>query len=91
VLVLRESELPGPDARDVRRALVVAEILSPSTAARDRGVKVETYLARGVEEVWLLDPATETVEIRRKGKGGGAGEGSRALPGFDPAAVFARG
>jgi Uma2 family endonuclease len=66
VLVLRESEIPGKDARDIDRAPVIAEILSPSTASRDRNVKVGKYLARGVEEVWLLDPRSETVEVHAR-------------------------
>jgi Uma2 family endonuclease len=63
VMVLRESEIPGADAKDIRKALVVAEVLSPSTAARDRNVKVAKYLEVGVGEVWLLDPKRETVEV----------------------------
>ena len=45
---------PAPD--------FIAEILSPSTAARDRGIKFEDYAAHGVGEYWLLDPETEVVE-----------------------------
>jgi Uma2 family endonuclease len=88
VLVLSESEIPAAGARDVRRALIVAEILSPSTAARDRAVKVAKYLAQGVEEVWLLDPRTETVEVHAAA--GVPVAESRVLPGFPFAAVFVR-
>lgn len=96
VLVMRESEIPGADAKDIRRALVVAEVLSPSTASRDRNVKVAKYLGQGVEEVWLLDPRKETVEVHSK-SGAGTASGaedipSRALPdlGLKAAAVFER-
>ena len=40
----------------------IAEILSPSTERRDRGVKFEDYAAHGVGEYWLLDPKAEVVE-----------------------------
>ncbi len=40
----------------------VVEVLSPSTAATDRGVKFEDYAAHGVAEYWLVDPEAETVE-----------------------------
>jgi Uma2 family endonuclease len=96
VLVMRESEIPGADARDIRRALVVAEVLSPSTASRDRNVKVAKYRAQGVGEVWLLDPRKESVEVHsRRGvrKASGAETiPSRALPRLQLAAakVFER-
>jgi Uma2 family endonuclease len=45
---------PAPD--------MVVEILSKSTAKRDRGVKFEDYAAHGVREYWLVDPRRQTVE-----------------------------
>jgi Uma2 family endonuclease len=75
----------------------VAEVLSPSTANRDRGVKIRLYAAAGVREAWLVDPDAETVEVidlttmtrRTFAKGGRAA--SAATPGFgiDVAALFA--
>ena len=44
----------------------VIEILSPSTAYRDRGVKFETYEKYGVSEYWLIDPELKFVEIYRQ-------------------------
>ncbi len=95
VLVMRESEIPGALAKDIRRALAIAEV-SPSTASRDRKVKVAKYLGQGVEEVWLLDPKKETVEVHSKA-GAGMASGretvpSRALPRLKLAAasVFER-
>ena len=35
---------------------LVIEILSASTAERDRGVKFHTYERAGVRELWLIDP-----------------------------------
>jgi Uma2 family endonuclease len=41
------------------------EVLSPSSAARDRTRKMHHYLRAGVRHVWLLDPATKTLEVYR--------------------------
>ncbi len=49
-----QMKYPAPD--------FIAEILSPSTAARDRGIKFEDYAAHGVGEYWLLDPEADIVE-----------------------------
>lgn len=43
----------------------VAEVLSPSTARIDRGVKLPVYAREGVGHAWLLDPAAQTVEVLR--------------------------
>jgi Uma2 family endonuclease len=40
----------------------IAEVLSPSTEERDRGVKFEDYAAHGVTEYWIIDPEAQTVE-----------------------------
>ncbi len=42
---------------------LVCEILSPSTAARDKLVKFSLYEKHGVREYWLIDPANEWIEI----------------------------
>ncbi len=41
----------------------VAEVLSPSTVKRDRGVKMEDYAGHGVAEYWIVDPEDEALEI----------------------------
>ena len=41
---------------------LIAEVLSPSTRALDRGPRMEVYRHAGVPHLWLLDPETETVE-----------------------------
>ncbi len=62
VLVLDEAcdremlEVPVP--------LLVIEVLSPSTARRDRDVKTDIYLRAGVREVWLVDPDSRSIEVR---------------------------
>jgi Uma2 family endonuclease len=42
---------------------LVVEILSRSTAARDRGLKFDLYAASGVREYWLADPDERTLEV----------------------------
>ncbi|PRY12115.1 Uma2 family endonuclease [Kineococcus rhizosphaerae] len=44
----------------VPTATIVVEIVSPDDASR---AKVPFYLARGVREVWLVDPEQRTVEV----------------------------
>ena len=39
------------------------EVLSPSTASRDRGVKLKLYERQGVEQYWIVDPETAVVEV----------------------------
>ena len=41
----------------------VAEVLSPSTAAWDQGVKLRDYADHEVGEYWVVDPENETVEV----------------------------
>ena len=48
---------------------LVIEILSPSTADKDRGIKRELYSRHGVREYWLIDPMAETVSIHRQQAG----------------------
>jgi Uma2 family endonuclease len=43
---------------------IVFEYLSRSTSVYDRTTKADTYLALGVRELWLVDPATATIEVR---------------------------
>ncbi|GHV43340.1 hypothetical protein AGMMS49546_24650 [Spirochaetia bacterium] len=42
---------------------LVVEILSPSTAHKDRFVKFHKYLEAGVREYWIVDPGAETVQV----------------------------
>jgi Uma2 family endonuclease len=77
---------PEPGMRSLEEALLVAEVLSPSTARRDRTVKTDLYLGAGVREVWLVDPDAQTVAIRTDAGTEAAGlddvARSRVLSGF---------
>ncbi len=48
---------------------LVIEILSPGSADRDRGVKMQNYARHGVREFWLVDPETRRFEFY-VGRGG---------------------
>lgn len=41
---------------------LVVEILSDATAARDRVLKLQTYLEAGVQYCWIVDPRVGTIE-----------------------------
>lgn len=43
----------------------LCEVLSPSTAALDRGAKLPVYAREGVRHVWLVDPEARTLEVLR--------------------------
>jgi len=42
---------------------LVVEILSPSTAKKDRGIKLKLYRRQGVAEYWIVDPDERIVEV----------------------------
>lgn len=44
---------------------LAVEVLSPSTEARDRGIKFLDYALHGVQEYWIIDAVAETVELHR--------------------------
>ena len=44
---------------------LAVEILSPSTAGRDRTLKRGLYAKHGVKEYWLVDPDAQTVTVLR--------------------------
>jgi Uma2 family endonuclease len=49
---------------------LVVEVLSPSTEARDRGIKLRRYAAAGVPHYWLLDPGSRALEAYHVGEAG---------------------
>ena len=42
---------------------LIAEVLSPSTAARDKGYKKKLYERCGVREYWLVDADSRSIEV----------------------------
>jgi len=80
----KETYLDGP-------ADLVVEILSPESAARDRGEKFYEYEEAGIPEYWLIDPLREEAEFYQLDNRGRYrlistdAEGvyrSKAIPGF---------
>ena len=70
LFVSRQHEHLLSGGENVRGAPDLAiEILLPSTADKDRGVKRELYGRHGVTEYWLVDPIAETVSIHRQQAG----------------------
>jgi Uma2 family endonuclease len=59
---------------------LVTEILSPTTATRDRGIKLKAYARYGIGEYWIVDPIAQAIEIYRL-----------TAEGFHLAAPFAKG
>ncbi|MCY1036266.1 Uma2 family endonuclease [Corallococcus sp. BB11-1] len=43
----------------------LCEVLSPSTRALDRKVKLPVYAREGVRHVWFIDPRSRTLEVLR--------------------------
>lgn len=46
---------------------LIIEVLSPSTEARDRGIKFQDYALHGVAEYWIVDAVAGSVEAHRLG------------------------
>ena len=70
LFVSREREHLLSSNQNVRGAPdLVIEILSPSTAEKDRGYKRTLYAKHGVAEYWLVDPVAETIQIQRQRAG----------------------
>jgi Uma2 family endonuclease len=74
---VRDSEVAVPDIAGWRRERMpqiprghrfevvpdwVCEILSPSSASKDRKIKMPNYAHYGVQYAWLLDPTARTLE-----------------------------
>jgi Uma2 family endonuclease len=78
-VLFAEGDYVEPDVAFVRRdhgAIIthrgiegppdlIVEVLSPSTAERDRKVKRDRYAHFGVPEYWIVDPDGRSVEVHR--------------------------
>jgi len=60
--ILTERGIEGPPD-------LLIEVLSPSTAARDLGIKLDRYRLFGVTEYWVIDPDERTVLVWRLADG----------------------
>lgn len=101
VFMLAHDQLHLISERGVEGApRLVVEVLSPSTARRDRVIKRAAYARGGVEEYWLVSPEAGTIEVlvlqggefvRSLLAGGDDLVTSQALPelSFQASAVFA--
>ena len=78
VSTLRWQQAPTPEEGKFLRVVpdLVVEILSPGTAARDRGAKKAAYEASGVLEYWLLDRSAREIVRYVRGARGVHGEGA---------------
>ena len=61
-IVTRENIQGAPE--------LVVEVLSPSTAERDKTLKLDLYARHGVKEYWLVDPNAKTVMVLLLGEHG---------------------
>ena len=57
------AHLLQPDAVTRHAPDIVVEVLSPSTAATDRGRKMRTFARYGVPEYWIVDPIARRIEV----------------------------
>jgi Uma2 family endonuclease len=62
---------------------LVVEVLSKSTQARDRGVKMKRYAAAGIPHYWIVDPRARTLQAYRL-----AEHGYELLGNYGPGSVF---
>jgi Uma2 family endonuclease len=70
LVFVRREQLGTVTDRGVESAPdLVVEVLSPSTAARDRTVKRERYAHYGVPEYWIIDLGRRRVEVYRLREG----------------------
>jgi len=63
VLLLPEGTRPALHPWRPPCPIWVAEIVSPSSATRDRGVKLRVYARFGIREAWLVDQFARAVEV----------------------------
>lgn len=88
---VRAERIPRPRVRGRAFALapdVAAEVLSPSDTYPVVRAKLDDYLQAGTAAVWLVDPASRTIEVHAPGAPrrllhvGDTLAGGEAFPGF---------
>lgn len=77
------DELKNRMGKKRSSADIVFEYISRSNAVYNRTTKAHTYLMLGVRELWVIDPATVTIEVRyaAEHKGKPVWEGQSYSPG----------
>ena len=66
-LFLIETQPSDTNWRDAPAPVLTIEILSPSTASRDRTTKRRIYLESGIQEYWVVDINARIIERWRIG------------------------
>ena len=64
VVVLYENGQIVQEKRIVGAPDLLIEIISPSSAVRDRKRKAALYALNGVQEYWIVDPKAQTVVVQ---------------------------
>jgi Uma2 family endonuclease len=62
---------------------LVAEVPSPSTRARDRGIKMKRYATAAIPHYWIVDPRARTLESYKLG-----GQGYDEVGSYGSGATF---
>jgi Uma2 family endonuclease len=62
VVVRRSGARPPKTWRDAGLPILAVEVLSPSSASRDRIVKRVRYQRAGIPEYWIVDPVSRVLE-----------------------------
>ena len=65
VYLTRDQRALIEDKSIVGAPALLVEILSPSTASRDRTLKLNKYARCGVPEYWIVDPRAKVLEVFR--------------------------
>lgn len=64
LLVVLAEDMPKLTEKGLRGiSTIVVEVLSPSTAYLDRGLKLRMYLAAGAKEYWVVDPVKLEIHL----------------------------
>lgn len=72
ILVVPNSYSLTANWREIESWLLAVEVMSPSSRVYDREVKRAAYLALGVQEYWLVDLQSRSVEIWSPGQPSGS-------------------
>ncbi len=65
ILVFPATYKPDTDWRKIKQHWLAVEILSRSSRIYDREFKKDAYFALGVQQVWLVDRWTKSIEVWR--------------------------